>query len=409
MSSQALGTAQPGRDGSDTDADVHGDGHTDGEGNAVVVSVELDPGPEVLRTWDGLVDRTPGTDVTQFSTWARLRRQVGFTPIHVLAHHSGELVGGAQILGRRMPVLGAVGYLPYGPLVASDAPDGDAVTRALADVLAGLHRRRLRMLFVQPPEGAEAMSDELLRRGFRPSSSGIAPTGSIRIDLTADLAEIRSRFGKRLKSWTNRWPSRGVTVRVGDERDVALLVDLMATSSQHQGYRPLPAEYVATLYRELAATDHAALFVGEVDGVPVAADLVTRCGGMVRGRLSGFDRREETARLSVPAAVRWEILQWAKARGYHWLDFGGLHPQTLDALLDSVDQKGVNREGEMWPTSDQPKVTFGGTPYRYPIPVEMIKPAPLRMAYDLAWCSAVGRRGITVAKNMLRGSQQGAQ
>ncbi|MGQ0777591.1 MAG: lipid II:glycine glycyltransferase FemX [Pseudonocardiales bacterium] len=390
--------------------------------NAVVVSVGLDPGPEVLRAWDGLVDRTPGTDVTQFSTWARLRRQVGFTPLYVLAHHGGELVGGAQILSRRMPALGAVGYLPYGPIVASDAPDG--VTWALADALTGLRRRRLRMLFVQPPEGAEAMSDELLRRGFRPSSSGIAPTGSIRIDLTADLAEIRSRFGKRLKSWTNRWPSRGVTVRVGDERDVVLLVDLMATSSQHQGYQPLPAKYVATLYRELAATDHAALFVGEVDGVPVAADLVTRCGGMVRGRLSGFDRREETARLSVPAAVRWEILQWAKGRGYHWLDFGGLHPKTLDALLDSTNRDGPNRDGpnrnganrngadpggETWPTSDQPKVTFGGTPYRYPTPVEMIKPAPLRMAYDLAWRSAAGRRGITVVKNMLRGSQQGAQ
>ncbi|MGH3941765.1 MAG: lipid II:glycine glycyltransferase FemX [Pseudonocardiaceae bacterium] len=421
MSFQAPGTAQPGRDGIDTDGGVQGDGRTGGEGKggegkgtAVVVSVGLNPGPEVLRAWDRLVDRTPGTDVTQFSTWARLRRQVGYTPIHVLAHHGGELVGGAQILGRRVPALGAVGYLPYGPLVSADAPDGDPVTRALADALVGLCRGRLRMLFVQPPEGAEAMSDELLRRGFRPSSSGIAPTGSIRIDLTADLAEIRSRFGKRLKSWTNRWPSRGVTVRVGNERDVALLVDLMATSSQHQGYQPLPAEYVATLYRELAATDHVALFVGEVNGVPVAADLVTRCGGMVRGRLSGFDRREETARLSVPAAIRWEILQWAKARGYHWLDFGGLHPKTLDALLGAPAQNGAERGGaargrETWPTSDQPKVTFGGTPYRYPVPVEMIRPAPLRMAYDLAWCSATGRRWITVAKNMLRGSQQGAQ
>lgn len=425
--------AQPGRDA--TDADVYGNGRTDGEDSAVVVSVGLDPGPEVLRAWDELVDRTPGTDVTQFSSWARLRRQVGFTPLYVLAYHGGELIGGAQILSRRVPALGVVGYLPYGPLVASDAP-GD-LTRALADALTGLCRRRLRMLFVQPPEGAQAMSDELLRRGFRPSSSGIAPTGSIRIDLTADLAEIRSRFGKRLKSWTNRWPSKGVTVRVGDERDVALLVDLMATSSQHQGYRPLPAEYVATLYRELAATDHVALFVGEVDGVPVAADLVTRCGGMVRGRLSGFDRREETARLSVPAAVRWEILRWAKRRGYHWLDFGGLHPKTLDALMgsvdsanrgganrggvdrDRVDRHGANRDGvdrdgddpgaEKWPASDQPKVTFGGTPYRYPTPVEMIRPAPLRMAYDLAWHSAAGRRGITVAKNMLRGSQHGAQ
>ncbi|MGH3912867.1 MAG: lipid II:glycine glycyltransferase FemX [Pseudonocardiaceae bacterium] len=367
---------------------------------AVVVSVGWEPGREALRAWDELVERTPGTDVTQFSTWGRLRRLAGFTPLYVLAHHRGELVGGAQILNRRVPVLGAVGYLPYGPLVTPGTPVGDDVTRALADTLAGLRGRRLRMLFIQPPEGAEAMSEELLRRGFRPSSSGIAPMGSIRIDLTADLAEIRSRFGKSLKSWTNRWSSRGVTVRIGNERDVALLVDLMATSSQHQGYQPLPAEYVATLYRELAATDHVALFIGEVDGVPVAADLVTRCGGMVRGRLSGFDRRDEVVRLSVPAAVRWEILQWAKGRGYHWLDFGGLQPKTLDALMN-----GVSRDPEKWSVTDQSKVTFGGTAYRYPTPVERITPAPLRMTYHLAHRSTTGRRMITAAKSMLRGAQ----
>lgn len=396
-SSRAASTGRPDRDRPAPDVEAR----TGGYGrDAVVMSMGRDPGPEVLRAWDGLVDRTPGTDVTQLSTWARLRRLAGFTPLYLLAHHGGELVGGAQILSRRVPVLGSVGYLPYGPLVASDAPGGHQVTQALVEVLARLPRQRLRMLFIQPPEGAEYMSDELLRRGFRPSSSGIAPAGSIRIDLTADLTEIRSRFGKRLKSWTNRWPSRGVTVRLGGEPDVALLVDLMATSSQHQGYQPLPAEYVATLYRELAATDHVALFIGEVGGVPVAADLVTRCGGMVRGRLSGFDRREEAVRLSVPAAVRWEILQWAKGCGYHWLDFGGLHPKTLNALLE-----GDHRNPEAWPAADRPKVAFGGTAYRYPTAVEMIRPVPLRMIYDLAWRSPAGRRMITMAKSALRGSQ----
>lgn len=369
--------------------------------DAVAVTASMHPGRAVLRTWDRLVDRTPGTDVNQFSCWARLRRQVGFTSLYLLAYQAGELVGGAQLMTRRVPVLGPVGYVPYGPLVAHDAPMGQDVRCALADALAVLGRRRMRMLFVQPPEGAQDMTRELLQRGFRPSSAEIAPTGSIRIDLTADLAQIRSRFGKRLKSWTNRWTSRGVTVRIGDEKDVLLLADLMAVSSDHQGYNALPVDYIRTLYRELARTGHAAIFVGEVHGVPVAADLVTRCGDMVRGRLSGFDRRDESIRLSVPAAVRWEILQWAKARGYRWLDFGGLRPETLDALLDGERPKGAS-----FPSADQPKVTFGGTAYRYPGPVEMIRPALLRMAYDLAAHSAAGRRLFVTARRRFRGSRR---
>lgn len=366
----------------------------------VQVIVREDPGPEALHAWDLLVDRTPGTDVTQFSAWGVLRGRVGFTPLYVLAYADGELVGGAQILTRRFPVLGSVGYLPYGPLVAPGAPAAEDIRWALVDALVLLSRRRLRILFIQPPEGAEETSNELLRRGFRPSSAGIAPQGSIRIDLTADLAEIRSRFGKRLKSWTNRWESRGVTVRPGTEADVALLAELMGSSAQHQGYTPLPLDYITALYRELAATGHVVLFVGEVDGAPVAVDLMTGCGEMVRGRLSGFDRSSEAMRMSVPAAIRWEMIKWAKAQGYRWFDFGGLRPETLAALLDATEGG-----ADSLPTADQPKVTFGGTAFRYPAAVEMIRPAGLRMAYDLAWRSETGRRLFREAQSLLRGSR----
>jgi hypothetical protein len=377
-----------------------------GNGRTVQVVAREDPGPEALHAWDLLVDRTPGTDVTQFSVWGELRSRVGFTPLYLLAYQAGELVGGAQILTRRFPVLGSVGYLPYGPLVSPDAVAQDAgvaddIRQALVDALAVLSRRQLRILFIQPPEGAEDTSNELLRRGFRPSSAGIAPQGSIRIDLTEDLAVIRGRFGKRLKSWTNRWESRGVTVRPGTEADVALLAQLMASSAQHQGYTPLPLDYMTALYRELAATGHVVMFVGEVEGTPVAVDLMTGCGEMVRGRLSGFDRSGEAMRLSVPAAIRWELIKWAKTQGYSWFDFGGLRPETLAALLD-----GAERNSDELPAADQPKVTFGGTAFRYPPAVEMIRPVALRIAYDLAWRSATGRRLFREAQSLLRGSRR---
>jgi lipid II:glycine glycyltransferase (peptidoglycan interpeptide bridge formation enzyme) len=357
---------------------------------------------DVLQFWDGLVERTPGTDITQLSSWMRVRRTVGFTNLHVFAYRAGVMVGGAQILCRQLPLLGAVGYLPYGPVVDPAAEEPAAVRQALADALRGLCPGRLRMLFVQPAEGDEAVSTALLARGFRPSSAAIAPSGSIRIDLSDDLAVIRSRFGKRLRSWPNRWEARGVTVTEGGVEDVALLARLMADSAKRQNFVPPTDDYVHTLYRELAATGNAALFVGRVDGVPVAADLVTICGGMVRGRLTGFERGEETAGLSVPAAIRWEIVKWGQARGLRWLDFGGLSSATLDALLDGPGRP------EYVPTADQPKLTFGGVAFRYPQAVELIPTPPLRMAYDLTLRSRSGRRMIDRARrSMRRGATSG--
>ena len=355
------------------------------------------PGPDDLRRWDALVERTPGTDVTQLSAWGRVRATNGYVPLHVLAHRGDELVGGAQLLFRRLPVVGRVGYLPYGPLVDRSVEGWTAVLDGIVDAVETLGRTRLRMLFVQPPEGAEDVSAALLARGFRRSSADIAPPGSFRIDLTDDLALIKSRFGRKLRSWPNRWAARGVTVTVGDESDLPVLTELMAHSAQRQGFTPPPAAYVETLYRELVAGGNAAVFVGRVHGEPVAVDLVTVCSGMIRGRLGGFRRDGEAARLSVPAAIRWEIIQWGQARGLRWLDFGGLSARSLDVLLGGGDPQDA-------PSCDQPKLTFGGTAFRYPPAVELVAARPLRIAYDLARTSPRGRRVLHRAQVTLRGN-----
>ena len=104
------------------------------------VRIYTTPGRIALDEWDALVERTPGTDVTQLSAWARVRASAGFSPLYVHAHRDGKLVGGAQLLYRRVPVVGRVGYVSYGPVVDHSAVDGDAVRTAIADALRALGR-----------------------------------------------------------------------------------------------------------------------------------------------------------------------------------------------------------------------------------------------------------------------------
>ncbi|MBO0873236.1 MAG: GNAT family N-acetyltransferase [Pseudonocardia sp.] len=363
----------------------------------VTTIAEVDPPPSVLEQWDRLVGRTVGTDVTQLSAWARIRAKAGYNPVYLMAFQDDQVVGGALLLHRRLFGLADIGYLPYGPVVDPRASYPSAVALALVEELTRL-AGNLTVTFVQPPEGAHEISSGLLARGFRPSRAGIAPTGSYRLDLTPPLEEIRSGFSKRLKSWTNRWQSKGVSVRLSDERDLPLLVDLMAHTGARQGFEPPPLDYVRTLYHELARDGHAALFIGEVNGKPVSADLVTVVGGMVRGRLGGFDGSGPTGKLSVPAAVRWEIVKWAKARGHRWLDFGGL-PERM--LVDMIDN-GIHSSDE-WPSAQRSKLSFNGTPFRYPTAVELIRPAPVRAAYDVLRRNERGAKIIAAAKVMLRG------
>ena len=363
------------------------------------VHVETHTAPDagVRAAWDALVAATPGTDVNQLTAWARVRATVGYRSRLLLARADGRLVGGAQVLLRPVGPT-ALAYVPSGPVVAADVPDRAVVVAALTDALdrfAG----PLCPLFVQPPDDAQDASRDLLARGFRPSDAGVSPAGTLRLDLTVDEGALRAGLGRRLRYWTNKWPERGVVVRRGDVTDIPLLARLMGETARHQGYEPLPEAYVETFYRELAP-DHAVLFVGEVHGVPVAADLLTGCGGVIKGRLGGFDRSGEAGKLSVPGAMRWAAILWAKEQGYHWFDFGGIDPDMLDDLL-----AGRTDDPERWPGGDRAKLSFGGSAYAYPTPVERIAPAPVRLAYDAVRSNPRGQAALRALAERLRGAR----
>ncbi|HEY2207621.1 MAG TPA: GNAT family N-acetyltransferase [Pseudonocardia sp.] len=183
---------------------------------------------------------------------------------------------------RRVGPVGEVGYVSYGPLVAADVPREQVVPR----LVEGLDRHRPRALFVQPVDHDD-VSRGLLGAGFRGSSAGVAPASTIRIDLSPDEDRLRAGLSKRNRRWTGRWADAGVTVRRGGRADLDLLTSLIGRSAAHQGFAELSPEYVRRLYDRFAPSGHAETFVGEVHGHPVAAELFTACGGVLRCRLTG--------------------------------------------------------------------------------------------------------------------------
>jgi lipid II:glycine glycyltransferase (peptidoglycan interpeptide bridge formation enzyme) len=364
---------------------------------AVSVTVTDSLGPKSSAEWTRLVGggkHSPSDgDVAQLPAWARLRGTVGFTARYVLVHSGPDLVAGAQLLERRLPLLGRVGYLPYGPVVADGFSSRTSVTAALADALTDLARTRLRMLFVQPPPGGEAISAALLDSGFRRSTADVAPGRSLRLDLRQDSAELRAGLSKRLRTWTNRWSSRGVSVRIGTEADLDLLATLVADTGEHQGFAPVSASYLRTLVHELGRD--AVLFVGELDGTPVASALFTRCGGTLKLRFAGMNRSDKVDHASVPAAVQWHAIGWAKQAGLRWFDFGGISAEAAELLA-----LGAGR-GELRGV-DRFKASFGGQLHHCPPAVELISSPLLRTGYDLSRRWPAGRRAIELAKSALR-------
>jgi lipid II:glycine glycyltransferase (peptidoglycan interpeptide bridge formation enzyme) len=365
-------------------------------GPNIVVTPCARPNATAVQEWDRFVECTPGSDVTQLSSWAAVRRNAGYRPLYVFAHQDGRLVGGALVLERRLPLVGRIGYVSNGPIVSSAVPRGPVVGR-LGAALHYLARRRLRALFAQPPVDAHDVTAELRARGFRYSEAGIAPSASVGIDLARDVEDLRTGLARSNRRRTRLWAEHGVTVRMGSFDDIPLVADLVARTAEHRRFAPLSAEYIATLYRALDEGQHVVVFVAELDGVPVAAQLSTRCGGVVRQRLLGMDRSERARREGVTAATVWHAMLWAKASGYHTYDLGGISRKAARLLLDGEPASRLTG-------TEQFKASFGGTAYLYPEPVELIS-SPARLAYDLSRRTRAGGRVVEIAKRVLRGGR----
>jgi lipid II:glycine glycyltransferase (peptidoglycan interpeptide bridge formation enzyme) len=346
-----------------------------------------------------LVDSTPGSDVAQLSSWATIRRESGFSPLYVFAHDGGRLVGGALVLERRIPVIGRIGYVSNGPIVSPTAPRGPVVDRISA-AMDHLARRRFRALFVQPPSDAPDVSAALRSRGFRRSESGIAPTASIRIDLRRDIEDLRKGLTKANRRRIRHWAERGVSVREGARDDIPAVAELVSCSADHHQFEPFSAEYIQNMHQELDADHHAALFVAEIDGTPAAALLCTRCGGVAKQRLSGMERSEKARRNGVTAATVWRAMLWAKARGCHTYDVGGISARAARILLDRDAESSTQLTGP-----EQFKTSFGGEVYQYPEQVELISSTLLRVGYDISRRTRAGSRLVRIAKRVLRGGQ----
>ena len=121
-----------------------------------------------------------GSDVAQLSAWARIRWEASFTPLYLMAHLDGRLVGGALVLERRLPVVGRIGYVSNGPLLSGTVPREPVVDHSLSRWGNGSHpvrRCSSNRLSTGRPLAAGCAS------GVPGLSAGIAPAASIRIDL----------------------------------------------------------------------------------------------------------------------------------------------------------------------------------------------------------------------------------
>lgn len=324
-------------------------------------------GSDSDAAWDAFVAEAGGRHA-QTSGWAQVKRATSWTAERVEVWHGDAIVGGAQVLTRRLPVIGRMGYLDGGPVVGHSAD-----VKEVVDATVALCRRsRVRSLTVDPPEGAQALADQMRHTGFIASEVKTALAATLVVDLTKSEDEILAAMRSSTRRNIRKGERAGIVVRQAGREDLPVIGELFAATALRQGFVSAEEDYLEAIFDGLGPSGQCRFMLAEDDGLPVSAMLAIVFGDRVVYKRGGWSGTHRDSRPN--EVLHWATIQWAQRAGMRLYDFDGIEPDVARAIAS----------GEPGPTPThvtQFKLGFGGDVVLLPDSLAFVPNPLIRFGY----------------------------
>ena len=343
--------------------------------------------------WDAFVVQAGGRHA-QTAAWARVKAATGWTAERVEVWKGDTIVAGAQIVSRRLRVIGRVGYLDGGPVVDAATDTDDAVVDEVVDAVVALCRRsRLRNLIVDPPAEADRLVDRMRMSGFVPSEVKTVLAATLVVDLTRSEAEILAGMRSSTRRNIRKGERAGTVVRRGGRDDLPVIGELFSATARRQGFVAADQDYLNALYDELDPLGQCVVMLAEADGVPVSAMLGIVFGDRIVYKRGGWSGTHGDWRPN--EVMHWTAMQWAKHEGLRRYDFDGIEPAVARALVAGTDGPEATHVTRF-------KLGFGGDVVLLPDSLALVPNRLMRFGYTTVFPRIKRLRVVKRAIKQLR-------
>ncbi len=310
------------------------------------------------KLWDDFVLNTPGGNYRQSSLWAQAQLIRGWNPMRIMVKRDDEIQTGAQILIRKLPFFGQMGYLSRGPVC--DFTNIGLCKSLIIEIEKIRRQEKITYLVLTLPENGGPIVPSLYELGYRKTRRQYGEPASIRIDLTQDLQTITLGMGKTKRKIIHRIErGEGLPVREGTRADVTTFYRLHSMASRRIGFPAHSEEYYQNFWDVFEPQGNAKLFIAEKEAEPVCAMLTILFRDTVNCYVLGWSG--EFSKYYPNDSVLWEIMRWAKSAGYHFFDLVGMGKNCARSVQgdENISKKDINSYQLF-------KIEFGGEAYAYP-------------------------------------------
>ncbi len=320
----------------------------------------------------------------QTSLWSAFKVSSNWLPIRAILRRNGNIVGGAQVLVRQLPLGLKIARVPQGPVILNSDPElFITVIEYLVDLIR-IHN--INYMALQPDVNYSKV-DELRDRGVEISQF----LGDVRATLLLDLTQRSETLLRQMRRTTRnnirQAEGLGIRVREGTLADMSIFSDLMERTARRQEFVARPLAYYISMWTSLNPAHHIKLFLAEYQGEPISSLLVIPFGDTVMVEAVGWSGPR--SRLRPNELLLWKGIEWAKNEGYRQFDLAGIHISAAHALLS-----GKSLPEDLKSDATRFKLGFGGSIVMKPPTFEYIPNRALRLFLRKS-SSIIGKRDLT--------------
>lgn len=304
------------------------------------------------ESWDKKVIELGGS-ILQSWVWGSFNEALGYK----VYRFSGDNFAN-QAIETPLPFGKKYLYCPRGPL-------GDA-EEALRDLRQLDVDRNLVFARVEPQHEVK------LPRAVK----DMQPVNNWLLNLEKTEEEILIGMKPKTRYNINLAQRKGVTVRVGEQKDLITLWKLFLETAGRNGIRLHPQNYYFQMWEHLS-NSNLKILLAEYEGKPLAGMILTLFGDTATYLHGGSSQAMKEA--MAPYMLHWEAIKLAKQLGLKNYDFGGIAPH--------------NEERHAWAGITRFKKGFGG--------FEVVYPGSFDQIYSPVWYNvyAQGRKLTRLLRN----------
>ena len=297
---------------------------------------------ENQEKWDDFVHEYDGHPL-QLWGWGEVKAAHGWQVLRLTAHNlEGELIGGAQVLIKRLPwPFKALAYIPRGPVgESSDAPD-------VLDAMANYVRTNTGAVALKIEPDWEDLPENL-GSAWQPSQATILIPRTLILDLNHSEDELLSVMAKKTRQYIRKSSNEeGLVIRQlkgGEELNAVL--DIYHLTADRAGFALHGDDYYRDIYNKMG--EASPVFAAFHDGEPVAFLWLAISAGTAFELYGGMNDAGQGLRANY--ALKWHVISKMREWGIERYDMNGL----LNDGVSTFKQSFADHEDMLVGTYDRP-------------------------------------------------------